>query len=283
VLPFNNVASSLLMERSYFRPSPHGCTLADPSRCQAADNPPDASRGKCPSGADRGSYAPPLPSNATVGGVTYAPLLPSDIDCTNNAWSAAGACTHGFCSAQDKAAAQAAAVMSTPYVISAISSPFLGFAIDRCGGRALISALTPLILIAAHLALAYAASTDPMLPLLGQGVAYSVFGAALWPSVPLTVPAEFEGLAYGLVTAVQNAGLGVFPLLVSSVYAASGERYLPNVELLLVGFAAVGLLAGAALQLYDATHGHLLNRKLGPPPAPLEVTTAAAATPLAIE
>ena len=34
VLPFNNVASSLLMERSYFKPNPDGCYLTSPHQCE---------------------------------------------------------------------------------------------------------------------------------------------------------------------------------------------------------------------------------------------------------
>lgn len=36
-----------------------------------------------------------------------------------------------------------------------------------------------------------------------QGTAYSIFAAALWPSIPFTAPIGTEGLAYGFVTAVQ--------------------------------------------------------------------------------
>ena len=95
------------------------------------------------------------------------------------------------------------------------------------------------MLIAVHLELGYAVSVDPAFPLVGQGVAYSVFAAALWPSVPFAVPAGSEGLAYGFITAVQNGGLGAFPLLVSYVYDQAGEQYIPSAELLFIGFAAV--------------------------------------------
>ena len=91
--------------------------------------------------------------------------------------------------------------MSIPYIVSAVSSPFLGFAIDRFGGRAFIAAVCPVLLIAVHLALAYALSLNPIVPLVGRGVAYSVFAAALWPSVPFTCPAELEGAACKLLPA----------------------------------------------------------------------------------
>jgi len=205
--------------------------------------------------------------------------MPDDIDCTTDVWSGRHACTAAYCAAQAHAESRANAAMSIPYLISAISSPFLGFAVDRFGGRALIAAVCPVLLISAHLVLAFDASSPPTLPLVAQGIAYSVFGAALWPSVPLTVPARFEGLAFGLVTAVQNGGLFAFPLLVARVYAATGSRYIPSTELLFVGFASLGLLAGLALSVYDATHGHTLNRP-ALAPSPQSPSDGTSVTPL---
>ena len=249
VLPFNNVASSLLMERSYFKPSPRGCRLVDPTRCQSADNPPDAGRGsECP--GDDASFAPPLPRNVSIG----------EIDCSLARWKGAGACTREWCRRQTAAIQTANGMMSIPFIMSAVASPFLGYAIDRFGGRALLALLCPAVLIAVHLLLGYALSIGPALPLVGQGLAYSVFAAALWPSVPFTVPGGAEGLAYGLITAVQNGGLGGFPLLVSIAYDAAGQSYIPAAELLFTGFAVVGLVAGVGLNCYDVRHGHALNR-----------------------
>ena len=48
---------------------------------------------------------------------------------------------------------------------------------------------------------------------------------------------ESVGIAYGVVTAVQNMGLAGIPLIVAMVYNASGETYIPYVELLFVCFA----------------------------------------------
>ena len=104
VLPFNNVASEVLMERDYFKANPHGCALANPAQCQSASNPPLGST--CPSEADP-SFAPPLPANFTYGNETFAPLLPSDVDCTEKRWSAPGACTQIFCHRQNAADSEA--------------------------------------------------------------------------------------------------------------------------------------------------------------------------------
>ena len=54
------------------------------------------------------------------------------------------------------------------------------------------------MLVIAHVLLGFVATLPPELPLVLQGVAFAFFATALWPSVPYTVPAESEGLAFGV-------------------------------------------------------------------------------------
>lgn len=58
--------------------------------------------------------------------------------------------------------------MSIPYIISAILSPPLGFAVDIYGMRAIIAAVAPGILIIVHLLLGYT-DVNVIIPLIGQG------------------------------------------------------------------------------------------------------------------
>ncbi len=61
VLPFNNIASALLLERDYFMVPPDHCHLEDPNECEVNGNDPV----QCPSSK---WYQPPLPLNVTVDG-----------------------------------------------------------------------------------------------------------------------------------------------------------------------------------------------------------------------
>ena len=58
------------------------------------------------------------------------------------------------------------------------------------------------VLIIVHTVLAKS-NGSPVVPLVGQGLAYSGFAAVLWPSVPLVVEKRLIGLGYGVVTSVQ--------------------------------------------------------------------------------
>lgn len=57
-----------------------------------------------------------------------------------------------------------------------------------------------------------------------SGIAYTCLAAALWPSVALIIDDELLGSAYGLMTAVQNIGLFVGPILAGMIIGGP-ERY----------------------------------------------------------
>ena len=186
VLPFNNIASSLLLERDYFKEPSSSCTLEIPNECQGDGNDPV----NCPSSK---WYQPPLPIDITINGEYYDELQGSDIDCGDDAWSETGACTYEYCKRQDDGIEQAAFIMSIPYVISACLSPVLGGFVDRFGQRAVIATLAPLSLVVVHLLMAIS-DVSPIGPMVGQGIAYSAFAAVIWPSVPLVVEKRLTGL-----------------------------------------------------------------------------------------
>lgn len=99
---------------------------------------------------------------------------------------------------------------------------------------------------------------SPIGPMIGQGIAYSAFAAVIWPSVPLVVEKRLTGLGYGVITAVQNAGLAGFPLVVATIYSVDDE-YIPKVELFFVSLAVLGVVVGLYLNYYDFTHGGVFN------------------------
>lgn len=231
VLPFNNIASALLLERDYFMTPPAECHLTDPNSCQSDTNIPV----NCPSSK---WYQPPLPSNYTT----------DDVDCTETYWK--DDCTKTYCDRFSDAQVQAGTIMSIPYIISACLSPLLGGAVDRFGLRAVVATIAPFVLIIVHYFLGYS-GTSPVGPLIGQGLAYSGFAAVLWPSVALVVDQHLVGLGYGIVVSVQNFGLAVFPLIIATIYADHNDQYIPSVEMFFISLAIAGTLVGVYLNYID--------------------------------
>jgi len=241
VLPFNNVVSTILLERDYFKPqTSNKCALLHPNYCQNSTN---GVNHYCEDGHN---WQVPLPDFVDKDKVV----------CTDKDYkkSTGDKCAHEYCDRENSASKTAATIFSIPYFMSATLSPFLGGAVDLIGGRALICFFSAATLVVVHSLLAFSSIT-PVVPMVGQGLAYSMFAAALWPSVPYLVPDKSVGIAYGVVTAVQNAGLAGIPLLVSAVYEIDGA-YIPKVEIIFIVFAASGALCAILLNLFAPQLNH---------------------------
>ncbi len=135
---------------------------------------------------------------------------------------------------------------------SMILAPFAGRLVDRIGRRASLMIAGSLLLIPCHLALGLT-RIYPAYPMILLGFAFVLVPAALWPSVPLIVRAERVGTAFGLMTAIQNVGLGLFPLLNGLLRDKTGG-YVAS-EFMFAGLGIVGLVFALLLKRSDARAG----------------------------
>ncbi|RNF15034.1 putative major facilitator superfamily [Trypanosoma conorhini] len=168
---------------------------------------------------------------------------------------------------------------------SAAGSPLVGLVVDNVGRNTLwlIAASASFLLI--HLLL-----LTTMIPgivmMIIMGVSYSVLVSGLWPSVPWAVGENVLGLSYGVIMAVQNVGLALFPIIVGSILdryvpdttgkgaaadssssqaSADDVRPLPTLkgyqmaEMVFIAAATVSLLASVVLLVSDVRHGGALT------------------------
>jgi MFS family permease len=149
---------------------------------------------------------------------------------------------------------------TTSIVITAsmFFAPFAGQLVDRIGRRATLMILGSLLMIPAHLALGLgSAMLPPAIPMIVLGAAFVLVPAAMWPSVPLVVPKDRVGTAFGVMTAVQNVGLLAFPYLngklrdTTHAYTAS--------QLMFAGLGACGLVFAVLLRTADRRAGNVLE------------------------
>lgn len=274
VIPFNNVASGILLERNFFKDPKSECVLEYPNQCSTGTLQNSTNPALDPNGnicTINKFTAPILPHSINVTNeytdatsswensqYGFVDLKKGDIDCNDPFW--ADACTKDYCDALKSATETAGRIMSIPYFISAALSPLLGHLVDKVGRRAIVASFAPTMLLVVHMTLALS-SKSPVLPLIGQGVAYSLFAAVIWPSVPLTVDERLTGTAFGVITAVQNLGLTVFPLVVAYLYKVSRGRYIPSVEFFFASCAFFGVIIGIMLNVMDARRGGKLNAR----------------------
>ncbi|MFH1177402.1 MAG: MFS transporter [Acidobacteriota bacterium] len=97
-----------------------------------------------------------------------------------------------------------------------IFTPILGWFVDRRGKRATLMILGALLLVPCHLVLGYT-HFPPVIPIFFVGVALSLVPATLWAAIPMMVPENRLGTAFGVVGYVQNLGLWLFPMLAGMI------------------------------------------------------------------
>eukprot|EP01118_Nematostelium_gracile_P014379 TRINITY_DN5585_c0_g1_i1.p1 TRINITY_DN5585_c0_g1~~TRINITY_DN5585_c0_g1_i1.p1 ORF type:complete len:463 (+),score=112.64 TRINITY_DN5585_c0_g1_i1:40-1389(+) len=147
--------------------------------------------------------------------------------------------------------------LSIPSLISAAISPFLGFAVDKIGFSLFWVLIASIGMIGVHLILALT-HWHPIAPMIILGFSYSICAAALWPCVALVIPTHQLGSAYGLMTAMQNLGLAVAPLVVGFSLTKTNNNF-TLMEFTFVGFGACSALFSVLVILLDIQAGRQLN------------------------
>jgi MFS family permease len=155
---------------------------------------------------------------------------------------------------------------SIPYLISAVSTPFIGLIIDKVGRRTIFIILSTILLIIAFILSMVVPECDQcyneVYPLVITGIGYSIYASAMWGSIPYTVSSSTVGSAFGICTAIQNIGLVISPLVVGFLTKKTSKNfgyfYMCVFFLILCGF---GLFFNIALYINDIKyHDGILNK-----------------------
>jgi len=139
---------------------------------------------------------------------------------------------------------------------SMVFAPFAGSLVDRIGRRATLMIFGSLILIPCHLLMGLT-KIYPAYPMVFLGVAFVLVPAAMWPSVPMVVREERTGTAFGLMTAIQNIGLGLFPLL-NGFLRDKTHSYTAS-SIMFSGLGLLGLVFAFLLKRADSREENILE------------------------
>jgi MFS family permease len=150
----------------------------------------------------------------------------------------------------------AGGITSIVIFASMVCAPFAGGLVDRIGKRATMMVFGSLLLIPAHLVMGLT-HWNPIPSMVVLGAAFVLVPAALWPSVPMVVEEKRVGTAFGLITAVQNVGLMIFPNLNGNLIDATKDYTASQIMFATLGVA--GLVFAFLLLRADKRAGGVLE------------------------
>lgn len=142
----------------------------------------------------------------------------------------------------------AGGVSSIIIFASMVCAPFAGYFVDKFGKRASLMILGSLIMIPSHLMMGFT-NIYPAYSMITLGIAFVLVPAAMWPSVPLIVRKESVGTAFGLITAIQNIGLALFPYL-NGLLRDYTKSYSMS-QIMFASLGAAGLIFALLLKYAD--------------------------------
>ncbi|XP_056139320.1 major facilitator superfamily domain-containing protein 1 [Lampris incognitus] len=151
--------------------------------------------------------------------------------------------------------AQARAINSIVYIISAPASPLLGFMVDKTGKNVIWVICAVVCTLAAHMMLAFT-FWIPWIAMSLLGVSYSLLACALWPMVAFVVPEHQLGTAYGFMQSIQNLGLALIAMAAGVILDSKGYLFL---EVFFCACICIALIAVVILYFLDYIRGGDLN------------------------
>lgn len=120
----------------------------------------------------------------------------------------------------EEATIRSAQIASMFRITAAVSSPFLGYIIDKIGKRARFLTSGALLALASHILIIF---FSPWAVCVFFGLSYALIATTLWPSVYAIIEKPMLGIATGIVNAIDNTGLLIYPLIVSFIKTRTGS------------------------------------------------------------
>jgi MFS family permease len=140
---------------------------------------------------------------------------------------------------------------------SMILAPFAGHLVDKIGKRATLMIIGALLMIPSHMLMGIT-RIYPAYPMIALGAAFVLVPAAMWPSIPLIVRKERVGTAFGLMTAIQNIGLAIFPLL-NGILRDTTQTYTSSM-IMFACLGGFGLAFAFLLKRADSREDNILEQ-----------------------
>jgi len=108
-----------------------------------------------------------------------------------------------------------------PNLVAIPAAPTFGYLIDKYGRSMFWLIAACVMQVGAHIVFLLLSmekiDLHPAYIMVWIGIGYSIFAAAIWPLLPFVIKENMLGTGFGLMTAIQNAGLAVGPQVIGAI------------------------------------------------------------------
>ncbi|CAG9319499.1 im:7160594_1 [Blepharisma stoltei] len=158
--------------------------------------------------------------------------------------------------------------ISITYIVAALFSPIFGILADRLGRHIYWIFSSALMMLIVHVIFILLPDCDKCiwggLNLIILGMGYSIYGSTMWGSIPFLVDSYAAGTGFGIVTAAQNTGMTIGPIIVGAIHYKTEHQYgYTYVSLFFIIVAVIGVTTASMLWVWDRKNGqHLFTAKI---------------------
>lgn len=145
--------------------------------------------------------------------------------------------------------------MAIPFFMGIFFVPLFGYILDKVGKRAYFALLSAILGFLCFIMFYF---LPPIIPLITLGMTYSLFASVIWPSIAIVTKKEYAGLAFGISTSFQNAGLALFPVIVATILTNTNNNYYISLGFFLL-MMGISFLMCILLILEDKKQNNILN------------------------
>ena len=152
------------------------------------------------------------------------------------------------------------------FVIGIMWTPIFGKLVDVFGKRGIIMLISCILIIGAHILIAFLNDTTSpnyliLIPLVMLGFFFSTYSVVIWPSLPLVVEQKMVGKAFGMVTVFQNCMLAAAPAIVGLISdnTKSNDFGYFWTEIFLLGLVVLAFVNTIFISVFDSKSGSVLS------------------------
>ena len=156
----------------------------------------------------------------------------------------------------DYTLSKASNLLTMFWILTAVLTPFGGIILDRFGHKCELLIASGIVICGAHFCM-FIEISQPIVVVILLSLGYSIFPSAITSCVAITIDRKHLGFAYGVMTALFNFTMTLYPMIIGNILDAAGTgaknvtRGYKLCELVFMGVSLISIILGVTLYIDD--------------------------------